>query len=113
PKKFKDLPFASSLCGSCTDVCPVKIDIDKQLYRWRQDISEKHLQPIGKSYIMKIAGIILVNHKMYEFVGKMVRWSIKNLPRFLIYNKLNIWGYHRELPAPPEKSFKQWYRDNE
>src|SRR5690554_1014391 len=112
-KKFKDLPFASSLCGSCTDVCPVKIDIDKQLYAWRQTISEKHIQPMGKSFSMKIAWKILSNQKIYERLGTVVRWSLRNLPRFMIYNKLNIWGKHRELPAPPKESFKQWYRNNE
>ncbi|MEM8891245.1 MAG: lactate utilization protein B, partial [Bacteroidota bacterium] len=35
-KKYSDLPLASSLCGSCSDVCPVKIDIHQQLYKWRQ-----------------------------------------------------------------------------
>ncbi len=35
-KKYSSLPFASSLCGSCSDVCPVKIDIHEQLYKWRQ-----------------------------------------------------------------------------
>ncbi|HHB77850.1 MAG TPA: lactate utilization protein, partial [Saprospiraceae bacterium] len=39
-KAHSDLPFASTLCGSCGDVCPVKIDIPNQLYRWRQDIAE-------------------------------------------------------------------------
>jgi L-lactate dehydrogenase complex protein LldF len=34
--KYAALPFASTLCGSCTAVCPVKIDLDAQLYRWRQ-----------------------------------------------------------------------------
>ena len=35
-KKYSNLPFASTLCGSCSDVCPVKIDIHAQLYKWRQ-----------------------------------------------------------------------------
>ena len=39
--KYSSLPFASSLCGSCSDVCPVKIDIHAQLYKWRQIITEK------------------------------------------------------------------------
>lgn len=111
-KDFKELPFTSSLCGSCTDVCPVKIDIDKQLYQWRQDISQMHLLPPGKSYSMKIAGKILSNRKTYEQIGIIVRWSLRNLPRFMIYNKLNVWGKYRELPVPPNESFKQWYRKN-
>ena len=109
-KNYIDLPFASSLCGSCTDVCPVKIDIHDQLYRWRQDLSEKKRTSPGKRYTMKMAGKILAGSKMYDFSGKMARWGIKNLPRMLIYNRLNVWGKERELPEVPKESFKQWYK---
>jgi L-lactate dehydrogenase complex protein LldF len=37
--RYGALPFASTLCGSCTAVCPVKIDLDAQLYRWRQHVT--------------------------------------------------------------------------
>ncbi|TAH05918.1 MAG: lactate utilization protein, partial [Runella slithyformis] len=40
-KKNADLPFASTLCGSCTNVCPVKIDIHNQLYKWRQVLTDE------------------------------------------------------------------------
>jgi len=109
-KKYNDLPFASSLCGSCSDVCPVKIDIHDQLYRWRQDLSEKKRISTTKRYTMKMAGKILAGSKMYDFSGKMARWGIKNLPRKLVYNRLNVWGKERELPKVPKESFKQWYK---
>ena len=35
-RKYRELPFHSSLCGSCTEVCPVKIDISDQIYKWRR-----------------------------------------------------------------------------
>jgi L-lactate dehydrogenase complex protein LldF len=111
-KNYNDLPFASSLCGSCSDVCPVKIDIHSQLYRWRQDLSEKKRISPGKRYTMKVAGKILAGSKMYDFSGKMARWSIKNLPRMLVYSRLNVWGKERELPEIPRESFKQWYKRN-
>lgn len=42
-KKHSTLPFASTLCGSCSDVCPVKINIHEQLYKWRQVITKEGL----------------------------------------------------------------------
>jgi len=108
----QDLPFASSLCGSCTDVCPVKIDIHQQLYQWRQEISEKNLASKIKSLVMAIVGKILASNLMYNFSGKIARSAIKNMPRKLIYNKLNIWGEGRELPEVPKYSFKEWYKKN-
>ena len=111
-KRKQDLPFASSLCGSCSDVCPVKIDIHQQLYQWRQEISEKKLTSKSKSFAMSVGGRILASNPMYNFSGKMARWAIKNMPRKLIYNKLNIWGEGRELPEIPKQSFKEWYVKN-
>ena len=112
-KEKQDLPFASSLCGSCSNVCPVKVDIHSQLYKWRQEISEKNLFPKAKSYSLDIVGKVLGSNRMYNFSGKAGRWALKNLPRKLIYNKLNTWGWGRELPEVPEMSFKEWYKKND
>jgi L-lactate dehydrogenase complex protein LldF len=49
-KNYADLPFASTLCGSCSNVCPVKIDIHEQLYKWRQVlVKEGHAPAVKKS----------------------------------------------------------------
>ena len=111
--KYKDLPFASSLCGSCTNVCPVKIDIHNQLYHWRQEISENRLLTVSKRFGYKLAGKILADSRYYNFFGKRMRWAINHLPRKILYNRINNWGKGRELPAAPEKTFKQWYRENQ
>jgi len=110
--KYKDLPFASSLCGSCSNVCPVKIDIHRQLYSWRQEISEKKLLSASKRYGLKLAGKILANSRYYNFFGKKMRWALNHLPRKVLYHQINVWGIGREFPVAPAKSFNQWYREN-
>jgi hypothetical protein len=40
------------------------------------------------------------------------QWALEYLPRFLLYNPLNPWGKHRELPAVPRQTFRQWYLEN-
>lgn len=110
--KYKDLPFASSLCGSCTNVCPVKIDIHQQLFHWRQEIFEKRLVSASKRLGFKLAGKILSNSRYYNFFGKGMRWAINHLPRKVLYQQINVWGRGRELPVAPGKSFNQWYREN-
>lgn len=112
-KEKQDLPFASSLCGSCSNVCPVMIDLHSQLYRWRQEISEKKLLSTTKNISLSIAGRILANNGMYNFSGKAARWALRNMPRSFIYNKLNVWGENRELPQAPKESFKEWYTKNQ
>jgi len=111
-KEKHDLPFASSLCGSCSSVCPVKIDIHSQLYRWRQEITEKKLIPRTKRFVLNIAGRILAGNTMYNLAGKAVRCALKHMPRKMIYNCLNVWGRDRELPEVTEMSFKEWYKKN-
>ncbi|WP_020527267.1 LutB/LldF family L-lactate oxidation iron-sulfur protein [Flexithrix dorotheae] len=111
-KEHSTLPFASSLCGSCSAVCPVKIDIHTQLYKWRQIIAkEGHLAP-SKKMGMKVMGYVFTKPKLYRTLGKIARNSLSVLPRFMIYNKFNVWGKARELPKPPKESFRDWYLKN-
>ncbi|MEO0733425.1 MAG: lactate utilization protein B [Bacteroidota bacterium] len=111
-KKHKDLPFASTLCGSCSDVCPVKIDIHEQLYKWRQIVSEEgHLETI-KRLPLTGAGNVLSRGGLYNFMGKAARTALKIAPRAVVYNRFNAWGQSRELPEVPKESFKEWYAAN-
>ena len=111
-QKYSDLPFASTLCGSCSAVCPVKIDIHNQLYKWRQVIAEAGALPWSKRWSMTMAGRILSKANFYQWAGGLARWALRYLPRFAIYHKLNGWGKDRELPDPPKQSFKEWYQQN-
>ncbi len=111
-KIHSDLPFASSLCGSCSNVCPVKIDLHDELYKWRQVLSQKRLVSPVKRFVMKITGVVLASGKFYSVAGRSARIALKYLPRPLLYNRLNTWGIARELPAPPKESFNEWYRKN-
>ena len=109
-KKYSSLPFASTLCGSCTDVCPVKIDIHSQLYKWRQNIMKEHPDRI-KKLAMKTNQAVFEHPNLYNIVGIIMRRAIKLLPKGILYNKLNIWGKQRDLPNVPMKSFKEWYNE--
>jgi L-lactate dehydrogenase complex protein LldF len=111
-KKYSDLPFASTLCGSCSDVCPVKINIHEQLYWWRQEIAEENALPAAKRWSMRIAGWTLAKPGRYRWAGKLARWALRIFPRWMIYNKLNTWGRGRELPEVPKQSFKEWHKKN-
>lgn len=103
-----DLPFASTLCGSCSNVCPVKIDIHEQLYKWRQVlVKEGHVASIKKIGIQSMANV-LSSPSFYRKVGKLGRFLMKNTP-FVVNNNLNIWYKQREMPEVPKESFREWY----
>lgn len=110
-KKHSSLPFASTLCGSCTDVCPVKINIHEQLYEWRQEVT-KTQGDFAKRLSMKLANGIFKSPLAYKISGSLMRNALKSLPNSLIYHPLNVWGKNRNLPDAPKESFQQWYQKN-
>ncbi len=112
-KEHSSLPYACSLCGSCTDVCPVKIDLHMQLLTWRREIAGRRLLPATKRLSMKLAGYIFRHPRLYRWAGKLARAIVPHLPRFLVYNRFNPWGRQRELPDFPKRSFREIYRERQ
>lgn len=110
-KQYADLPFASTLCGSCSNVCPVKIDIHDQLYKWRQVlVKEGYVSPV-KAMGMKAMAWTFAMPRFFAFAGKAGRLAMRWLP-FTVSNKLNPWYKEREMPQPPKESFREWYKKN-
>jgi len=110
-KQYADLPFASTLCGSCSNVCPVKIDIHEQLYKWRQVLVQEGYAPAAKTAAMKGMGFTLSNPGVFNAAGKAGRWVVKNVP-FLVNNRFNAWYKQRDMPDAPKESFTEWYKKN-
>jgi L-lactate dehydrogenase complex protein LldF len=110
-KEHYSLPYACSLCGSCSDVCPVRVPLHHQLLAWRGQIAQRRLLPWTKRFSMKLASAVFRHTWLFTLSGKMARWIVPKLPRFMIYNGLNAWGKHREIPEFPRKSFRELYRE--
>ena len=85
-KKYSTLPFASTLCGSCTDVCPVKIDIHEQLYKWRQIVVQENEVPAFKKMIMKAMGFLFSHPALYRKAAKYRKVARKSYtPRYTLF----------------------------
>lgn len=110
-KEYADLPFASTLCGSCSNVCPVKIDIHQQLYKWRQVLVQEGYTATSKKVGMKMMSTVLSSPGTYKTAGKMGRWVLRAFPG-MVNNKLNPWYKQREMPEAPKTSFADWYKKN-
>ena len=110
PATFATLPFASTLCGSCADVCPVKIELHHQLLALRQEIARKHLVPWPKRLALRLAAWLFAWPRLYRLVGWMSRRLVPLVPRRLLYVRWNTWGQQRELPPMPRHSFRARYR---
>jgi L-lactate dehydrogenase complex protein LldF len=111
-KRFSSLPFASTLNGSCTNVCPTKVNIHEQIYKWREVIAANHEVPFVKQEVLKMAGRLLASPTLYRGTVASLGGALKRLPNFVLYNPLNIWGRQRDLPETPAETFHEWYKKN-
>ena len=108
--KYASLPFACSLCASCDNVCPVKIDLHNRLYIQRQE-AIKHPTFKTKREILKLSAKIMQNPKLFAALMNIYRRVGKYIPNWIINSKYNIWAKHREMPQPAPKSFAQIYKE--
>jgi L-lactate dehydrogenase complex protein LldF len=105
--EYWDLPFASSLCGSCTNICPVKIDIHNQLFLLRQHL--KDYKQLPKS-IFSILKIVLLKPQNMIFIHKILYILQRIIPNF-IYKIILKKRFKRVLPKIPKKTFRQIYKE--
>ncbi len=99
------MPFASTLCGSCSSVCPVKIDIHSQLLKWRQVITAAGHSPWWKTLAMHVTSFVLKRPALYRLGGWMAR---RGLPLANLL-RLDPWTQSRDLPEPPKQTFREWH----
>jgi L-lactate dehydrogenase complex protein LldF len=111
------LPFASTLCGACGDVCPVKIDIPGLLVHLRGRVVESRRErPVPTPEMLLMRGIAwsMGDQRRYErTLVRRARWArllsrdgrIRRLPGLL-----GKWTDARDLPAPPRQTFRAWWR---
>ncbi len=111
--KAAKLPFASSLCGACGEVCPVKIDIPHQLVHLRhRAVNEPSpMNSTTERLTWKIWAWAMGGPRRYALAMWAVRTGVR-LARYLPWKpgKLGAWTRGRELPRVPSHSFRNWWR---
>jgi L-lactate dehydrogenase complex protein LldF len=109
----QSLPYASSLCGACYEICPVKINIPEILIHLRSKIVASGNSPLSERLGMKAAGFALSDGGRLAFAEKFARFAqwffekdgkLHNLPGIL-----KGWTEYRDMPALPKESFRQWW----
>jgi L-lactate dehydrogenase complex protein LldF len=118
------LPYASTLCGACYDVCPVKIDIPSILVELRAQHVEQqaahHALPTPEAAAMRAAATAMRSPRLWRLAQRASRLGrllgraraggerrITTLPP-----PLSAWTRSRDLPVPPAETFReQWLRE--
>jgi L-lactate dehydrogenase complex protein LldF len=106
----RSLPFASTLCGSCGDVCPVRINLPAQLVTWRERAATADLLPRGYRAIFRRLGHVFASSKRFVRAGRWARRGLTVLHALrAITRHWNPWTRAgRDLPPTPAESFREW-----
>ena len=111
PEQYYDNLSACSLCVSCSDVCPVKVDLAEQIFKWRQTLDSMGKANVEKK--MMSGGMQFLMERSTLFNAALWASPMVNvLPRFLKYNSLDEWGKGRELPKFAKESFNELWKKN-
>lgn len=104
---FGHLSYASTLCGKCNEVCPVKIDITRMLLLNRRDaVNDKTVDKKDRKAIKRYARLMGKRSLLEAIPSSFKRSGMKMMFK-------RAWGKRRVLPMPERKSFhKQWEEKN-
>ncbi len=106
------LPFASSLCGACADVCPVRIDIPRLLVHERRRVVEAERRSV-EGTALRLLGRVFSSRERYERAQRLARRLQRPVVRHgrvrWFVGPLAGWGSSRELPAVPPQTFREWW----
>jgi L-lactate dehydrogenase complex protein LldF len=120
----QSLPFASSLCGACFEVCPVRINIPEVLVHLRHKVVRRNTAGIGalapEALAMKSMSYIFQSERRFRAAQRLGRWMEKPLQRkdgegkgwiTWLPGMLGGWTESRDLPAMPRQTFRDWWEN--
>jgi L-lactate dehydrogenase complex protein LldF len=116
-KLAKTLPYASTLCGACYEVCPVKINIPEVLLHLRGEVTSQASPIDPEALAMRQLARIFASPKRYEQAQQLAQRGqrlfihdgvIDHLP-----GMLSGWSAARDLAPVPKQSFRDWWRERQ
>jgi len=108
----KNLPYASSLCGSCAEICPVKIDLHHKLLDLRGDIVKNGYSSRIESFLFKMFKMMMLRPGLYNISSRIGRYF-----QFLLvgrngYIRIPFYKKSKSYPQISKKSFHEWWKEN-
>jgi L-lactate dehydrogenase complex protein LldF len=111
-----DLPYASTLCGACEEVCPVRIQIPSMLLKLREQAASEGRLPGWLNRGMRAYSAAATDPSRWARLKRTARWAltpfsvrgwIRRLP-----GPVRGWTQYRDLPRPPRQSFTDWWKSD-
>ncbi|RXK18643.1 LutB/LldF family L-lactate oxidation iron-sulfur protein [Macrococcus sp. DPC7161] len=115
---YKELPYASTLCGACTEACPVKIPLHDLLLEHRRVIvEEEKMSPVAERLIMKGFAQGASHATLFKYGTKMapsIMSPFENKESHMITKgpkPLQAWTATRDFPMPDKENFRDWMKN--
>jgi L-lactate dehydrogenase complex protein LldF len=106
------LPYASTLCGACYEVCPVKIDIPQVLVHLRSRVVDEASPPLGERAAMRALAWTLAHERRYERAQRAARVLASPFAHDGLITRLpglGAWTDTRDLRRVPRQTFREWW----
>ena len=110
PETHGNLAFASTLCGSCTNVCPVKIDLHEQILKLRPRAPKVVATGPVNRLFARISAQFMLNPTLYRWSGRIGRTIMRLLPKFAVELAMRPWTKNHGMMKIPAKSFLDSYK---
>jgi L-lactate dehydrogenase complex protein LldF len=109
---WKHLSYSSSLCGACTETCPVKIDLAHHLLQNRRNASRQKPSFLWRTGF-KLFAFVFNRPGLYRLIGPMGRTGqvFHALVKGTRLDPAYSWTKTRELPPIAPQTFKEWWRE--
>jgi L-lactate dehydrogenase complex protein LldF len=109
-EEWSHLPYASSLCGACTDVCPVRIDLHHHLLHNRRNaVQSKFDDPIQR-WLFRMWLATMQSPTAYAIASRLANLALR---LGVAQPLLKPWTATRDFPTPPKQTFKDYWRRHE
>lgn len=111
------LPNASTFCGRCEEVCPVRIPLPKLMRNWREQEFEKHLSPGAMRVGLGLWAFFARRPRLYQLATgiqmRLLARAGRARGRLSSVPLAKGWTWHRDLPAPEGRTFQSRWKSGE
>jgi len=112
-----NLPNASTFCGRCEEVCPVRIPLPRMMRSWREREFERHLSPATVRAGLAFWAFFAKRPRLYGFAtsiaARVLHWAGAARGRFSYLPLASGWTRYRDFPAPQGATFQSRWKDRD
>lgn len=108
--RYARLPYSCTHCGSCGDICPVKVPLPTLIFYWRAEVVGHGYGQFAHNLEQAMAVPVLKSATNLAMAEKVGLWALRNIPKSIMESRLNPWAAEHDNPLSPKETFRQYYK---